>query len=59
MEKTITTKEKKPKKEVEKVEYWSDELHKLIFPFQEGYKSGTGSGNKTYMKPVSFSRTRK
>jgi hypothetical protein len=58
MEKT-TTKEKKPKKVEEQVEYFTDEHHKTIFPFQEGYKSGTGSGNKTYMKPVSFSRTRR
>jgi hypothetical protein len=55
MEKTIT---KKPKKVQEKVEYFTDELHKSIFLFQEGYK-GIGGGNKTYIKPVSFSRTRK
>ena len=55
MEKTTT---KKPKKVEEKVEYFTDELHKEIFCFQDSYK-GTKFGGKPVMKSVSFSRTRK
>ncbi len=56
MEKTIT-KEKKPKKVQEQIEYWTDELHKNIFPFQEGYKNSYGG--KPFMKTISIVRTKK
>ncbi len=51
-------KKKEVKKEVKKViEYFTDDMHKEIFLFQEGYKSGKGS--KPVMKSISLSARKK
>jgi len=48
LEESGPIKEKKSLKE--KIEYFTDEMHKEIFPFQESLKSGYGAG-----KPISKS----
>lgn len=51
-------KKKAVKKEVqEKVEYFTDEMHKEIFAFQDGYKASKGS--KPVMKTISLSTRKK
>jgi len=41
----------------EKIEYFTDDMHKDIFLFQEGYKSS--KGNKPVMKTISLSTRKK
>jgi hypothetical protein len=48
------TKIQKPKKVVE---YFTDDMHKEIFLFQEGYK--VGKGGSPIMKSVSFTKRKK
>jgi len=43
----------KEKKVVKKVEYFTDEMHKGIFAFQEGYKHP--KGGKAVMPTIKFS----
>lgn len=50
MKEKVITKEKKVKKE--KVEFFTDEMHKGIFAFQEGYKSP--KGGKAVMATIKF-----
>lgn len=54
MKKKAVKKEVKEKEE--KVEYFTEDMHKNIFPFQEGYK---GNGGKPVTKSISFARTKK
>ena len=44
----------KPKKKVKVIEYFTDEMHKDIFPFQPPM-THRSSGGKAVMKPVSLS----
>jgi hypothetical protein len=46
------------KEVVKKVEYFTDDMHKNIFPFQEGYK-GTKSSGKPVMKSISVGTRKK
>lgn len=46
-------KKKAVKKKAVVIEYFTDEMHKNIFPFQEGMKSNKSF--KPVMKPIKFS----
>ena len=52
MKKEVIKKEKQ-----ERVEYFTDEMHKEIFAFQDGYK-GT-NGRKPVMKTITLSKRKK
>lgn len=56
MEKTI---EKKIKKEKKPIEYFTDEMHKNLFVFQEGLPKKMGTSGKPAMLPVKLSMRRK
>ena len=47
------------KKETKKVEYFTEEMHKEIFPFQPSISSRGYGGSKPVIKPISTKSIKK